>query len=105
MTSTLIPRTIVGQVQERRRGVARCGRNVWDPANPDQGNTGTLNQNRGYMAQCGAEEGHLVVFDRRTGKRRRAGGEAGGTGSPRPEGEKARSERRQDGCKVTVWKL
>ena len=30
-----------------------------------------VEQTLGYMAQCGAEEGHLVVFDRRTGKRRR----------------------------------
>ena len=64
-----------------------------------------VKQTLGYMAQCGAEEGHLVVVDRRTGKRRRGGGEADGTGSPHPEGEKARSERRQDGRKVTVWKL
>ena len=64
-----------------------------------------VKQTLGYMAQCGAEEGHLVVVDRRTGKRRRDGGEADGTGSPRPEGEQARSERRQDGRKVTVWKL
>ena len=47
-----------------------------------------------YMAQCGAREGHLVVFDRRTGEHRQ-GGEADG-------GE---SERRQDGRGVTVWKL
>ena len=52
-----------------------------------------VEQTLGYMAQCGAEEGHLVVFDRRTGKRRRGGGEAGGSG------------RRQDGRKVAVWKL
>ncbi len=52
-----------------------------------------VEQTLGYMGQCGAEEGHLVVFDRRTGKRRRGGGEAGGGG------------RRQDGRKVAVWKL
>ena len=52
-----------------------------------------VEQTLGYMAQCGAEEGHLVVFDRRTGKRRRGGGEAGGGG------------RRQDGRKVAVWML
>ena len=52
-----------------------------------------VEQTLGYMAQCGAEEGHLVVFDRRTGKRRRGGGEADGGG------------RRQDGRKVAVWKL
>ena len=64
-----------------------------------------VKQTLGYMARCGAEEGHLVVVDRRTGRRRRDGGEGDGTGSPRPEGGKARSERRQDGRKVTVWKL
>ena len=52
-----------------------------------------VEQTSGYMVQCGAGEGHLVVFDRRTGKRRRGGG------------EEAPSERRQDGRKVTVWKL
>ena len=58
-----------------------------------------VEQTLGYMAQCGAEEGHLVVFDRRTGKRRRSkgteerGSEAGGSG------------RRQDGRKVAVWTL
>ena len=63
-----------------------------------------VEQTLGYMAQCGAEEGHLVVFDRRGGKRRRDDGEAGGSGS-RPEGGEARSERRQDGREVTVWTL
>ena len=52
-----------------------------------------VEQTLGYMAQCGAEEGHLVVFDRRTGRRRRGGGEEGGGG------------RRQDGRKVAVWML
>ena len=58
-----------------------------------------VEQTLGYMAQCGAEEGHLVVFDRRTGKRRRSkgteerGSEAGGSG------------RRHDGRKVAVWTL
>ena len=63
-----------------------------------------VKQTLGYMEQCGAEEGHLVVFDRRTGKRRRGGGKAGESES-RPEGEEARSERRQNGRKVAVWKL
>ena len=58
-----------------------------------------VEQTLGYMVQCGSEEGHLVVFDRRTGKRRRSkgteerGSEAGGSG------------RRQDGRKVAVWTL
>ena len=59
-----------------------------------------VEQTLGYMVQCGSEEGHLVVFDRRTGKRRRRsegteerGSEAGGSG------------RRQDGRKVAVWTL
>ena len=59
-----------------------------------------VEQTLGYMAQCGSEEGHLVVFDRRTGKRRRRsegteerGSEAGGSG------------RRHDGRKVAVWTL
>ena len=48
-----------------------------------------------YMARCGAEEGHLVVFDRRTGERRRDREEDGDE-----------NERRQDGRRgVTVWKL
>ena len=63
-----------------------------------------VEQTLGYMKKCGAEEGHLVVFDRRTGKRRRGGGEADGGGT-RSEGGEARNERRQDGCKVAVWKL
>ena len=48
-----------------------------------------------YMAKCGAEEGHLVVFDRRAGaeERQRGEGEAGGNG------------RRQDGRGVVVWTL
>ena len=43
-----------------------------------------------YMARCGAEEGHLVVIDRRDGSRRGGGG---GDGS------------RWDGRGVTVWTL
>ena len=63
-----------------------------------------VEQTLGYMAQCGAEEGHLVVFDRRTERCRRGGGEAGGSGA-RPEGEETRSGPRQDGRKVAIWKL
>ena len=52
-----------------------------------------LKQTLGYMAQCGSEEGHLVVIDRRSENRR--GGEGGAD----------RSGRRQDGCGVVVWTL
>ena len=52
-----------------------------------------VEQTLGYMAKCGADEGHLVVIDRRTGaeKRRSGEGEAGGS--------------RQDGRGVAVWTL
>ena len=64
-----------------------------------------VKQTLGYMKKCGAEEGHLVVIDRRAGaeerrrnegteERRGGDGEAGG-----------REERRQDGRKVVVWTL
>ena len=58
-----------------------------------------VEQTLGYMAKCGAEEGHLVVIDRRgeerwrTEERRHGHGEAGG------------SERRHDGREVAVWML
>ena len=58
-----------------------------------------VEQTLGYMKQCDAEEGHLVVMDRRSearrcGEERRHGdGEAGG------------GERRHDGRKVVVWTL
>ena len=58
-----------------------------------------VEQTLGYMAKCRAEEGHLVVIDRRgeerrrTEERRHGHGEAGG------------SERRHDGRKVAVWTL
>ena len=52
-----------------------------------------VEQTLGYMARCGAEEGHLVVMDRRSGERR--DGEGGADGS----------ERRTDGRKVVVWTL
>ena len=52
-----------------------------------------VKQALGYMAQCGAEEGHLVVIDRRSEKRRRGDGVAGGSGC------------RQDGRGVVVWTL
>ena len=64
-----------------------------------------VKQTLGYMEQCGAEEGHLVVMDRRSEKRRRGNRKTGGNGR-RPEGGQARSEeRRQDGREVVVWTL
>ena len=72
-----------------------------------------VEQTLGYMAKCGAEEGHLVVIDRRSEERRRSegaedrqgnDGEAGGN-EQRREGEEARSEHRHDGRAVTVWAL
>ena len=51
-----------------------------------------VGQTLGYMAQCGAEEGHLVVIDRRDGARR-GGGDPDGGGP------------RRDGRGVTVWTL
>ena len=54
-----------------------------------------VEQTLGYMAKCGAEEGHLVVIDRRAGAENRRDGEGGGDGS----------ERRQDGRGVMVWTL
>ena len=53
---------------------------------------GGVAQTLGYMAQCGAKEGHLVVFDRRS---------EGGRGSA---DDAWRSERVADG-RVTVWRL
>ncbi len=50
-------------------------------------------QTLGYMAKCGAEEGHLVVIDRRSEDRRDGGGGADGSG------------RRRDGRGVMVWRL
>ena len=64
-----------------------------------------VEQTLGYMAKCGAEEGHLVVIDRRAGaeERRRSegteehrGGESGAANG---------SGRRQDGRGVVVWTL
>ena len=47
-----------------------------------------------YMAKCGAEEGHLVVIDRRSEEGRRGEGAPDGGGLPR-----------QDGRGVVVWTL
>ena len=54
-----------------------------------------LKQTLGYMEKCRAEEGHLVVIDRRTGAEERQGGEGGADGSGR----------RLDGRGVVVWTL
>ena len=55
-----------------------------------------VEQTLGYMAKCGAEEGHLVVIDRRADAEEHRGGEGGAGGS----------ERRQDGRRVVVvWTL
>ena len=55
-----------------------------------------VKQTLGYMKKCGAEEGHLVVIDRRIGaeEHRDSEGEAGGS-----------EKRRQDGCGVIIWTL
>ena len=52
-----------------------------------------VEQTLGYMAQCSAEQGHLVVIDRR-GEQRRSGAVAAGE-----------REHRQDGRRVVVWTL
>ena len=71
-----------------------------------------VRQTLGYMKQCGAEEGHLVVMDRRSGAKesrrseaRRYGDEEAGGSERQREGEGARSERLHDGRKVVVWTL
>ena len=61
-----------------------------------------VEQTLGYMAQCGAEEGHLVVIDRRAGAEERRSSE--GT-EERRGGEADGSGRRQDGRGVVVWTL
>ena len=52
-----------------------------------------VEQTSAYMAKCGAEEGHLVVIDRRSEDRRR--------GEGAPDG----GRRRQNGRSVVVWTL
>ena len=54
-----------------------------------------VKQTLGYMKKCRAEEGHLVVIDRRAGAEERRDGEGGADGSGR----------RQDGRGVVVWTL
>ena len=61
-----------------------------------------VKQTLGYMKQCGAEEGHLVVMDRRSGERR--GGE-GAEDRRDGDDEADGSGRRQDGRGVVIWML
>ena len=63
-----------------------------------------MEQMLGYMKKCGAEEGHLVVIDRRTGAEDRRGGE-GGADRRGGEGGADGGGRRLDGCGVVVWTL
>ncbi len=58
-----------------------------------------VEQTLGYMARCGAEEGHLLVFDRR-GERE---GEPGAVRDP--SGRRPGEERERDGRRVAVWTL
>ncbi len=61
-----------------------------------------VKQTLGYMKQCRAEEGHLVVMDRRSEERRGGGGAA----EPRDgEGEADGGGRREDGRGVVIWML
>ena len=64
---------------------------------------GGVEQTVGYMEKCGAEEGHLVVIDRRSGEPRRNG--EPGRSRPHPEGGEARSRRRHEGREVVVRML
>ena len=63
-----------------------------------------VEQTLDYMEKCGAEEGHLVVIDRRTGAEegRRSESEREGRDG---NGAAGRDERRQDGRKVLVWTM
>ncbi len=63
-----------------------------------------VKQTLGYMAKCGAEEGHLVVIDRRAGaeeRRRSEGAEDRRDGEGGADG----GGRWQDGRGVVVWTL
>ena len=57
-----------------------------------------VEQTLGYMAKCKAEEGHLVVIDRR--------GSAGHGATEAPDGQSGSSgDTKPDGGRVTVWTL
>ena len=67
-----------------------------------------VKQTLGYMAQCGAEEGHLVVMDRRSEERRRSEEQRRGEDAEDRrdgEGEADGGERRRDERGVVVWML
>ena len=61
-----------------------------------------VKQTLDYMAQCGAEEGHLVVMDRRSGGRRHG---EGGEDRRDGDGEADGGGRRRDVRGVVVWML
>ena len=63
-----------------------------------------VEQTLGYMAKCGAEEGHLVVFDRRAGAKERGRSEVTADRRVGEDGADG-SGRRQDGRGVVVWTL
>ena len=63
-----------------------------------------VEQTLGYMAKCRAEEGHLVVIDRRSGAEERGRSE-GAEERRGSEGEAGGSGRRQDRHGVVVWTL
>ena len=63
-----------------------------------------MEQTLGYMAKCGAEEGHLVVIDRRAGTEERGrseGAEERRVGEGGADGD----GRRRDERGVVVWTL
>ena len=67
-----------------------------------------VKQTLGYMAQCGAEEGHLVVMDRRSEERRRSEEQRRGEGAEARrdgEGEADGDGRRRNVRGVVVWML
>ena len=67
-----------------------------------------MKQTLGYMEQCGAEEGHLVVMDRRSEERRRGEEQRRGEGAEARrdgEGEADGGGRRRDVHGVVVWML
>ena len=67
-----------------------------------------VKQTLGYMAQCGAEEGHLVVMDRRSEERRRGEARRRGEGAEDRrdgEGEAEGGGRRRNVRGAVVWML
>ena len=67
-----------------------------------------VKQTLGYMARCGAEEGHLVVMDRRSEERRRGEEQRRGEGTEERrdgEGEADGGGRRRNVRGVVVWML